>query len=111
MAAHPDDPHVHVDARLGSGAATRNVLASTFGLVGNLPTEVQTGCGRRSPLATTSPTPESVTCLPCREYAAEQHRRLADLVSDLGQSPGSPVEASDAARAAAHHRDLARRFR
>jgi hypothetical protein len=110
MAAHPDDPHIHVEAGLGSGATTRNVLASTFGLVGNLPTEVRTGCGRDSPLAMTSTTPENVTCLPCREHAAEQHLRLAGLVAELGPLPGSPVDASDVARAAAHHRALARRF-
>lgn len=110
MTAHPDDPHIHVEAGLGSGAATRNVLAATFGLVGNLPTEVRTGCGLRTPLARTSSAPESVTCLPCREHAAERHRRLADLVATLGPLPGSPVAADDAAGAAARHRDLARRF-
>jgi len=106
-----DDPHIHVEAGLpGSSIATRNLLASTFGLVGSLPAEVVTGCGRQVPIATTSADPARVTCLPCREHAGAQHLRLAGQVETLGAMPGSPVHGADAAAAAAHHRDLGRRF-
>ncbi|MFE1240516.1 hypothetical protein [Streptomyces tendae] len=44
-----DDPHVHVVARVPSdAAAVRNVPASTFGLAGDLPGVVTTGCGLRA---------------------------------------------------------------
>lgn len=106
-----DDPHIHVEAGLpGSSVATRSLLASTFGLVGSLPTETRTGCGRMVPLAMTSADPDRVTCLPCRDHAGAQHRRLAGQVETLGAMPGSPVRSADAAAAAAHHRDLGRRF-
>ncbi|GIE36357.1 hypothetical protein Ait01nite_094020 [Actinoplanes italicus] len=110
MATTPDDPHIHVEAGARSSAAARNLLASTFGLVAELPAQVATGCGRQVPRAMTSGVPESVTCLPCREHAAEQHLRLADLAATLGPLPGSPISVADAHQAAAHHRDLARRF-
>ncbi|GAA4945971.1 hypothetical protein GCM10025331_36630 [Actinoplanes utahensis] len=48
--------------------------------------------------------------VPALIYAAGQHSRLADQVAALGPMPGSPVSGGDAAKAAAHHRDLARRF-
>ncbi|MEU4626436.1 hypothetical protein AB0G04_41460 [Actinoplanes sp. NPDC023801] len=105
-----DDPHIHVEAGMRSGAAARNMLAATFGLVSDLPPEVSTGCGRLVPRAMTSAVPECVTCLPCREHAVAEHLRRADLVASLGPLPGSPIDVSDAVRAAAHHRDLARRF-
>jgi hypothetical protein len=110
MSTTPDDPHIHVEAGLRSGATARNLLASTFGLVGDLPAEVTTGCGRQSPRAMTSSVPERVTCLPCREHAAGEHLRLADLAASLGPLPGSPMDVTDAVLAASHHRDLARRF-
>jgi hypothetical protein len=67
-----DDPHVHVDAKLHADAATRIVLAETFGLVSELPTVAETGCGQRVAYAMTSSRPESVTCLACRRFAAEE---------------------------------------
>ncbi|MFC4071072.1 hypothetical protein [Actinoplanes subglobosus] len=106
-----DDPHIHVEAgKLRSRAAERNLLASVFGLVGDLPAEVTTACGVRTPFAMTSAEPDMVTCLPCRKHAAERHRRFADQVADLGAGPGSPFTAMDAATAAAAHHDIARRF-
>ncbi|MEV0902830.1 hypothetical protein [Actinoplanes sp. NPDC049802] len=111
MATAPDDPHIHVEAGpLRSRAAERHMLASTFGLTADLPATVQTACGRRVPYAMTSGAPESVTCLPCREHASEQHLRFAVQVETLGAGPGAPFDAHDAATAAAAHRDLARRF-
>lgn len=106
-----DDPHIHVEAgKLRSRAAERNLLASVFGLVGDLPAEVTTACGTRVPFVMTSAEPGAVTCLPCRAHAAERHRRFADQVAELGPGPGSPFSGMDAARAAIAHRDLARRF-
>ncbi|MEO3826902.1 hypothetical protein [Actinomadura sp. B10D3] len=105
------DPHIHVDSKMGRGeAATRGILASTFGLAGDLPSTVTTGCGLRVPYVMTSPHPESVTCLPCREYASNEHRRLAEMVEKLGTMPGSPISPADAAQAATAHRTLARNF-
>jgi hypothetical protein len=107
----PGDPHIHVEeGALRSRAAVRNLLASTFGLVGDLPAEVETACGLRTPFVMTSDEPDSVTCLPCRKHAAEQHRRFAVQVATLGAGPGSPFRGADAAGAAAAHHDLARRF-
>ncbi|GAA1584212.1 hypothetical protein GCM10009678_78580 [Actinomadura kijaniata] len=105
------DPHIHVDRKVAeAGAAVRDVLASTFGLVGDAPAVVTTGCGRRVPYAMTSPRPESVTCLACREHAHREHLRLADQVESLGRAPGSAISADQAARVAERYRDLARRF-
>ncbi|GAA4590903.1 hypothetical protein BJY16_000096 [Actinoplanes octamycinicus] len=105
------DPHVHVEVNLvRAGADVRNLLARTFGLVADLPAEVATGCGQRVPRAMTSPRPASVTCLPCREYASEQHRRFADELETLFRMPGATVDGEDSARAVARHRDLAARF-
>ncbi|MFC3988846.1 hypothetical protein [Actinoplanes siamensis] len=112
------DPHVHVDGNLVRASKdVRNLLASTFGLVADLPAEVETGCGRRVAFAATSPHPERVTCLLCREYAGEQHRQFADQLESLfgmspgaGVAPGLSVSAEDAAKAVALHRDIARRF-
>jgi hypothetical protein len=99
-----------VDAQLSAKAATRSLMAATFGLVGDLPSVVTTGCGKEAPYAMTSPHPESVTCLPCRDHAHTQHLRLADQVERLGDTPGSPVDRRHVAAVAEHHRDLARRF-
>ncbi|WP_092557294.1 hypothetical protein [Actinoplanes derwentensis] len=109
MATHPD-PHIHVEAGLSASGRTRDMLAATFGLVAELPAEVTTGCGSRVPLAMTSHLPERVTCLPCRDHASDRHRRFADQVAFLGPMPGSPLAGTDAARAAAEHRAMARRF-
>ncbi|MGP4091319.1 hypothetical protein [Streptomyces sp. KR55] len=60
------DPHVHVESKVVQGdAAVRNLMASTFGLAGDLPSHVTTGCGLRVPYAMTSPRPDRVTCLAC----------------------------------------------
>ncbi|WP_229071202.1 hypothetical protein [Actinoplanes sp. DH11] len=111
MAADPPDPHVHVDARLGGEVVARDMLASAFGLAADLPSEVRTGCGRRVARAMTAVRPESVTCLPCREFARDAHERLAEQVETLGAMPGSTVSPEQAAAAAASHRDRAARFR
>ncbi|MFE5813641.1 hypothetical protein ACFQ6S_09590 [Streptomyces sp. NPDC056479] len=58
----------------------------------------------------TSPRPESVTCLACREHARTEHLRLAEQIERLGTMPGSVVTGGEAGEAAQHHRDLARRF-
>jgi hypothetical protein len=105
------DPHIHVEVNLHADAAVRNMVASTFGLAGDLPSLVTTGCGLQVPYAMTSPRPESVTCLACCEHAHRQHLRLADEVERLGRMPGMSFDSSDrAAQAAQRHRDLARRF-
>ncbi|NYI04373.1 hypothetical protein [Allostreptomyces psammosilenae] len=106
-----NDPHIHVDSKvLQSDAAVRNVLASTFGLVGDLPSHVTTGCGLRAPYAMTSPRPDRVTCLPCREHARREHLRFAEQVERLSGMPGSTVSPAQGKLAADRHRDLARRF-
>lgn len=63
-----NDPHIHVELSvIHAEAATRDILAATFGLAGDLPSEVSTGCGVQVPYAMTSSRPENVTCLACRE--------------------------------------------
>ena len=104
------DPHIHVRADGRSDPAVRGVLASAFGLAADLPAEVGTGCGLTVPIAMTSARPESVTCLPCREHARDQHLRMADQLEVLGALPGSVLTPSQVARAAAEYRSLARRF-
>ncbi|WP_305789240.1 hypothetical protein [Symbioplanes lichenis] len=104
------DPHIHVEARLGGEAVARNMLAATFGLVGDAPREVETGCGLRVPYAMTSTRPGSVTCLPCREHARREHERAAEQVVRLAAMPGSVVTPAQAAEAATAHRELARQF-
>lgn len=104
------DPHIHVEQHLNSSAIARDLLASTFGLASDLPRTVTTGCGQRVPLAMTSARPESVTCLPCREHARQQHLRLADQVERLGGLPGMTISGTEAPQAAARLRDLADRF-
>lgn len=80
------------------------------GLAGDLPAEVTTGCGVRVPYAMTSPRPDRVTCLACREHARSEHLRLAEWVERLAGMPGAPVGPVQAAEAAARHRELAARF-
>ncbi|MFJ8632052.1 hypothetical protein [Streptomyces sp. NPDC093568] len=105
------DQHVHVERSVIRGDATvRNLLAGTFGLVGDLPETVATGCGLRVPYAMTSSRPESVTCLACREHGRAEHLRLAGQIERLGAMPGAVVGGAEAGRVAEHHRDLARRF-
>jgi hypothetical protein len=106
-----NDGHIHVKSNvLREEAAVRGILAATFGVVGDLPSEVATGCGLRVAYAMTSRRPESVTCLPCREHAQRQHLRFAEEVELLAGTPGALLDRPQADRAAAHHRDLARRF-
>ncbi|MFC5753232.1 hypothetical protein [Actinomadura rugatobispora] len=106
-----DDPHIHVEVKVvRRHAAVRDLMASAFGLAGDLPSVVTTGCGLRVPYAMTSPRPGNVTCLACREHARAEHLRFADQVERLGGMPGSPIGADRARQAADRHRDLARRF-
>ena len=106
-----DDPHIHVEEKAVRGeAAVRNMLASTFGLAGDLPSTVATGCGLRVPYVMTSPRPDRVTCLACREHARTEHLRFADEIERIGTLPGSPVTSAEARQAAARHRALAERF-
>ena len=105
------DGHIHVDSRLLlDNAAVRGMLATTFGLVGDAPSAVTTGCGQRVPYATTSRRPESVTCLPCREHAVREYLRAAESLERLGSSPGATLDHEQVRQVAAHHRDLAQRF-
>ncbi|MEV0209115.1 hypothetical protein AB0H97_28365 [Streptomyces sp. NPDC050788] len=54
------DGHIHVDAKmLTDNPAVRGMLAATFGLVGDPPSVVTTGCGLQAPYAMTSRCPES----------------------------------------------------
>jgi hypothetical protein len=105
------DPHIHVEAKVVRGeAAVRTMLAATFGLAGDLPSTVTTGCGLRVPYAMTSPRPDRVTCLACREHARAEHLRFADEIERIGGLPGSPLTSAEARQAAAGHRALAERF-
>ncbi len=104
------DPYIHVDVKLRGDVVARDIMASTFGLVADVPATVTTGCGLRVPLAMTSAHPESVTCLACREFAHRQHLTLADQVERLGRMPGSAITPGQASAAAAWHRDCAVRF-
>ncbi|MFF7276500.1 hypothetical protein [Streptomyces griseorubiginosus] len=105
------DPHIHVEVKVVRGeAAVRTMLAATFGLAGDLPSVVATGCGVRVPYAMTSPRPDRVTCLACREYARAEHLRFADDIERIGSLPGSSVTPAAARQAAARHRTLAERF-
>ncbi|MFG1920309.1 hypothetical protein [Cryptosporangium sp. NPDC048952] len=101
------DPHIHVTVDLGTETETRNLLSSTFGLVADRPSVVKAGCGRRVPFAMTAQQPEHVTCLPCRDYAAARHQRVAE---QLLESRTLTLDPGDLRRAADHHRDLARRY-
>ena len=106
-----NDPHIHVEAKVIHGdAAVRNMVASTFGLAGDLPSLVATGCGLRVPYAMTSPRPDRVTCLACREHARREHLRFAEEVERLSRIPGSTISPAQGKPAADRHRDLAQRF-
>ncbi|WP_258318829.1 hypothetical protein [Streptomyces griseorubiginosus] len=106
-----DDPHIHVEVKVVRGeAAVRTMLAATFGIAGDLPSLVGTGYGLKVPYAMTSPRPDRVTCLACREHARAQHLRFADEIERIGTLPGSPVTSAEARRAAGRHRTLAERF-
>jgi hypothetical protein len=104
------DPHIHVELTFHARAATRNLLASTFGLAADLPASVTTGCGIVVAYAMTSAEPESVTCLACREHAHREHLRLADQVDRLGRMPGTNLDSDQVAQAVDWHRAIARQF-
>ncbi|MBG0823012.1 hypothetical protein HS048_19945 [Planomonospora sp. ID91781] len=105
------DPHIHVEQRaVQAGAAFRNVIVSSLGLVPDAPSTVTTGCGLQVPYAMTSPRPESVTCLPCREHAHREHLRFAEQVERLSRMPGAPFTGDQAAEAARWARERAERF-
>jgi hypothetical protein len=104
------DPHIHVERNLHRQAAVRTMMASTFGLVSDLPSQVTTGCGVRVPYAMTSPRPEKVTCLPCREHAARWHAMTAEQFEQMNAPVGLALPGDDLTQAAARHRDQARRF-
>ncbi|KAA6212231.1 hypothetical protein CP973_22545 [Streptomyces albofaciens JCM 4342] len=105
------DPHIHVEVKVLHGdALVRNALASTFGLAGDLPSQVTTGCGLRVPYAMTSPRPDRVTCLACREHAQREHLRLAQEVERLSRMLGSIITPAQGKLVADWHRDLARKF-
>ncbi|GHH14127.1 hypothetical protein [Streptomyces lanatus] len=105
------DPHIHVEQSVTrDDARVRNLLAGTFGLVGDLPGTVTTGCGLSVPYAMTSGRPESVTCLTCREHGRTQHLGLAEQIERLGSMPGTVITGAQMSQVAEHHRDLARRF-
>ncbi|GAB2925064.1 hypothetical protein ACFMQL_31640 [Nonomuraea fastidiosa] len=105
------DPHIHVEQKvLQSGAAFRNVIASTLGRVPDAPSVVTSGCGLQVPYAMTSPHPERVTCLPCREHAHREHLRLAEQVERLSGMPGSPIPDEQTAQMVQWARDRAQRF-
>ena len=104
-----DDPHIHVDVKLNADAAARDLVARTFGLTADLPTTVTTGCGLTVARARTSRMPSRVTCLPCREHAGRQLRRIAEQLERSGGMPGG-ISPDQARAAAGRHRALARQF-
>jgi hypothetical protein len=107
-----NDPHIHVEVNLFRDTANRKMLASTFGLVADLPTQVTTGCGEQVSLAMTSPHPRSVTCLPCREHAARWHTRAAEEAEEMCRLCGMAfvIPTGNLTEAAARHRALAEQF-
>jgi hypothetical protein len=105
------DPHIHVEQKvLEAGPTVRNLISSMLGRATDAPRVVTTGCGIRVPYAMTSPRPESVTCLACREHAHREYLRLADQFERLGPLPGMNITGDQVAEAAERLRDLAMRF-
>jgi hypothetical protein len=108
------DPHVHVEQKVvQAGADFRNAVTSLLGVVPDTPSVVTTGCWRQVPYAMTSPRPESVTCLTCREHAEREYLRLAGQIERLSEQPGltmAGVSGDQTAEAVARLRDLAKRF-
>lgn len=98
---------------LETGPTVRNVIVSMLGRVTDAPSVVTTGCGVQVPYAMTSPRPESVTCLACREHAHRECLRFADQVERLGRAgsmPGMNITGDQVAEAVERLRDLAKRF-
>jgi hypothetical protein len=105
-----DDPHIHVERKVvQAGADVRNTIASMLGRVPDAPSVVTSGCGRQVPYAMTSPRPESVTCLPCRDHAHQEYLRLAEQIERM-RGPGMPISGDQADKATAWLRDRATRF-
>lgn len=105
------DPHIHVERKvLEAGPAVRNLISSALGRATDAPSVVTTGCGVRVPYAMTSPRPESVTCLACREHAHREYLRFADQFERMGPMPGVHVTGDQIAEAVARLKDLAKRF-
>ncbi|MFE0026729.1 hypothetical protein [Amycolatopsis sp. NPDC059021] len=104
------DLHVHIGKDLNGDAAVRGMVASTFGLAGDLPGVVTTGCGLRVPRAKTSALPERVTCLACREHAVREHLGRADQIERLAGLPGTDISGAHARSVADWHRERARKF-
>ena len=105
------DPHVHVEQKvLEAGPTTRNLISSMLGRTTDAPSVVTTGCGLRVAYAMTSPRPESVTCLPCRDHAHREYLRFADQFQRLRPMPGVGITADQLAGAVERLQDLAKRF-
>ncbi|MEU7524691.1 hypothetical protein AB0A74_03055 [Saccharothrix sp. NPDC042600] len=105
------DPHIHVERKvLDAGPTVRNLVSSMLGRVTDAPSVTTTGCGLRVPYAMTSPRPESVTCLACREHAHREYLRLADRFERLGPTPDRTITEDQVAEAVGRLRDLAKRF-
>ncbi|WP_093174418.1 hypothetical protein [Sinosporangium album] len=105
------DPHVHIEQKvMQAGADYRNLIASSLGRAADAPSVVTTGCGLQVRYAMTSPHPESVTCLACREHAHREYLRFAEQVENLSRMPGAPVTGDQAAKVVQWARDLARKF-
>lgn len=105
------DPHIHVEQNVvQAGAAVRGAMASILGVAPDAPSVIVTGCGLQVPYAMTSPRPERVTCLACRDHAHGEYLRFADQVERLSRMPGTVIAGDDAATAVERLRDLALRF-
>jgi hypothetical protein len=115
------DPYVHAERTPAPGfghVAMRSIITAAVGLVPDLPKTVGTGCGVRLPLAMTSTRPESITCLPCREWARAEYRTwagMAHAAAELAEAEPraaiaaktTPADLLDEERA---YRELAARF-
>ena len=108
------DAHIHVAQKvLETGPTARNLIVSMLGRATDAPSVVTTGCGVQVPYAMTSPRPESVTCLACREHAQRECLRFAEQVERLGQAgamPGMNITGDQVTEAVERLRDLAKRF-
>lgn len=112
-----EDPHVHVEKTPVPGigdAAIRDLIAGELGIALDLPATVATGCGERRPIAMTSPVPENVTCLACREHARAERITKAEEYESLARDPELAARAGVApgalAAQAREHREFAARF-
>src|SRR5690349_10340812 len=105
------DPHIHVERKvLEAGPAVRNLMSSLLGRTTDAPSVVTTGCGLQVPYVMTSPRPESVTCLACRDHAHREYLRFAEQIERLGVLPGVNITGDQLAAAVARLRDLAKKF-